>query len=47
MRRYPTAARLLAIAILGNSHPAYREKLLAYRAAQTEKVLGDILPPVE
>lgn len=38
-------AALLAIAILGNQHPAYRQKLEQFRQAQTEKVLGDILPP--
>ena len=40
-------AALLAIAILGNKYPVYREKLAAFRAAQTEKVLGDTLPPEE
>jgi 5-(carboxyamino)imidazole ribonucleotide mutase len=38
-------AALLAIAVLGNKYPDYREKLRAYRAAQTEKVLGDVVPP--
>ncbi|MCB8943305.1 MAG: 5-(carboxyamino)imidazole ribonucleotide mutase [Ardenticatenaceae bacterium] len=39
-------AALLAIAILGNKYPEYREKLEQFRQAQTEKVLGDKLPPV-
>ena len=38
-------AALLAISILGNQYPAYREKLYQFRQAQTEKVLGDTLPP--
>ncbi len=38
-------AALLAISILGNQHPEYREKLHQFRQAQTEKVLGDSLPP--
>lgn len=38
-------AALLAIAILGGKYPEYREKLREYRGAQTEKVLGDVLPP--
>jgi 5-(carboxyamino)imidazole ribonucleotide mutase len=38
-------AALLAVAILGNKYPEYREKLQAFRQAQTEKVLGDTLPP--
>ena len=33
-------AALLAAAILANSHPAIREALEAFRAAQTEKVLA-------
>lgn len=44
----PSGARnaaLLAVAILGNKYPEYREKLAAFRRAQTEKVLGDTLPP--
>jgi 5-(carboxyamino)imidazole ribonucleotide mutase len=36
-------AALLAIAILGNKYPEYREKLEQFRQAQTEKVLGDVL----
>jgi len=40
-------AALLAIAILGNQHPEYRQKLHDFRQAQTEKVLGDSLPPVQ
>jgi 5-(carboxyamino)imidazole ribonucleotide mutase len=38
-------AALLAIAILGNQYPEYREKLEQFRQAQTEKVLNDTLPP--
>ena len=38
-------AALLAISILGNQHPEYRQKLHDFRQAQTEKVLGDTLPP--
>jgi 5-(carboxyamino)imidazole ribonucleotide mutase len=38
-------AALLAISILGNKYPEYREKLRIFRAEQTEKVLGDRLPP--
>jgi 5-(carboxyamino)imidazole ribonucleotide mutase len=38
-------AALLAIAILGNKYPEYREKLEQFRRTQTEKVLGDTLPP--
>jgi 5-(carboxyamino)imidazole ribonucleotide mutase len=44
----PSGARnaaLLALAILGNKYPEYREKLEVFRQAQTEKVLGDALPP--
>ena len=37
-------AALLAIAILGNKYPEYREKLEQFRQVQTEKVLGDVLP---
>ncbi len=35
-----TNAALLAAAILGNKHPQYRERLEAFRARQTEQVLG-------
>jgi 5-(carboxyamino)imidazole ribonucleotide mutase len=35
-----TNAALLAAAILGNSHPAIREALDAFRAEQTRKVLA-------
>lgn len=38
-------AALLAIAILGNEFPQYRQKLIQFRQEQTEKVLGDELPP--
>lgn len=38
-------AALLAIAILGNKYPQYREALNSFRQAQTDKVLGDELPP--
>lgn len=37
-------AALLAIAILGNQHPEFRQKLHDFRQSQTEKVLGDTLP---
>lgn len=37
-------AALLAAAILGVSHPGIRESLRAYRAAQTQQVLSDVLP---
>lgn len=37
-------AALLAVEILGNKYPEYREKLEQFRQAQTEKVLGDVLP---
>ncbi len=37
-------AALLAVAILSNHRPELREKLRQYRAAQTEKVMKDILP---
>ena len=36
-------AALLAVAILGNSRPALREKLRRYRQEQTERVLGETL----
>ncbi|HZW06922.1 MAG TPA: 5-(carboxyamino)imidazole ribonucleotide mutase [Phycisphaerales bacterium] len=36
-----TNAALLAAAILGNKHPRFAEALIAYRAAQTDKVLRD------
>src|SRR6266702_2962179 len=36
-----TNAALLAIAILANSRPALKEKLLAFRAEQAEKVLKE------
>ena len=38
-------AALLAVAILGNKYPVYRQKLEAFRRAQTEQVLGATLPP--
>ena len=38
-------AALLAIAILGNTYPEYREKLVAFRRAETERVRGETLPP--
>jgi 5-(carboxyamino)imidazole ribonucleotide mutase len=37
-------AALLAIAILGNSNPALREKLGNYRREQTQKILKETLP---
>jgi 5-(carboxyamino)imidazole ribonucleotide mutase len=36
-----TNAALLAAAILGNSHPQIAKALIAFRAAQTDKVLAD------
>lgn len=39
-----TNAALLAIAILANTRPELREKLRAFRVAQSEKVLKDTLP---
>ncbi|MCB8966291.1 MAG: 5-(carboxyamino)imidazole ribonucleotide mutase [Chloroflexota bacterium] len=38
-------AALLAIAILGNKYPEYRAKLQAFRQAQQDAVLQDVLPP--
>jgi 5-(carboxyamino)imidazole ribonucleotide mutase len=38
-------AALLAIAIVGNTHPEYRKKLEQFRQNQTDKVLKDTLPP--
>jgi 5-(carboxyamino)imidazole ribonucleotide mutase len=40
-------AALLAIAILGNKYAPYRRALETFRAAQRDKVLGDVLPPPE
>jgi len=37
-------AALLAAAIVGNKHPEVRERLRAYRQAQTAAVEGDALP---
>lgn len=37
-------AALLAIAILGNQHPEYRQKLHDFRQSQAEKVQNDSLP---
>jgi 5-(carboxyamino)imidazole ribonucleotide mutase len=37
-------AALLAIAILGNNNPEFREKLHKFRQTQTAKVLSDKLP---
>ena len=37
-------AALLAVSILGNKYPEYREKQRAYRDEQTRKVLQDRLP---
>ena len=39
-----TNAALLAVAILGNSRPDLRARLVQFREAQTERVLGDRLP---
>jgi 5-(carboxyamino)imidazole ribonucleotide mutase len=38
-----TNAALLAVAILGNTNPDLREKLRAFRDAQTQRVLADEL----
>lgn len=40
-------AGLLAVAILGVHYPEWRQKLSAFRAAQTAKVLEDTLPGEE
>ncbi len=40
-------AALLAIAILGNKYPEYREKLTQFRQEQKEAVRHSILPPAE
>jgi len=37
-------AALLAVAMLANRHPEYKEKLRSYRAAQSRKVLEQTLP---
>jgi 5-(carboxyamino)imidazole ribonucleotide mutase len=37
-------AALLAIAILGNQDPEFRQKLREFRQSQTEKVQNDSLP---
>lgn len=37
-------AALLAVSILANKYPGYREKLHAFRAEQTQRVLADRLP---
>ncbi|MBI2433647.1 MAG: 5-(carboxyamino)imidazole ribonucleotide mutase [Candidatus Hydrogenedentes bacterium] len=37
-------AALLAAAILGNKYPEIRERLVAYREAQTKRVLEETLP---
>lgn len=39
-----TNAALLAVAILANSRPELRERLVKFREAQTERVLGERLP---
>ncbi|HEV8605327.1 MAG TPA: AIR carboxylase family protein, partial [Tepidisphaeraceae bacterium] len=39
-----TNAALLAIAILANTRPALREKLVGMRAEQAEKILKETLP---
>lgn len=40
-------AALLAIAILGNQHPEFRQKLYKFRQSQTETVLSSNLPPAK
>ncbi len=37
-------AALMAVAILANKHPEYRERLKAYRAAQAQKIREITLP---
>ncbi len=37
-------AALLAMAVLGNKYPQYREALVEFRQAQTDKVNCDVLP---
>lgn len=37
-------AALMAVSILGNKYPEYREKLRAYRVTQTETVMSSELP---
>ncbi|GMW00226.1 MAG: N5-carboxyaminoimidazole ribonucleotide mutase [Candidatus Hydrogenedentota bacterium] len=39
-----TNAALMAVSILGNKYPEYRQRLAAYRREQTDAVLGDSLP---
>jgi 5-(carboxyamino)imidazole ribonucleotide mutase len=39
-----TNAGLLAVAILANSRPLLRERLIQFREAQTERVLGERVP---
>jgi 5-(carboxyamino)imidazole ribonucleotide mutase len=39
-----TNAALLAVAILANGRPTLRARLQAFRQAQTERVLGEVLP---
>lgn len=39
-----TNAALLAIAILANKYPEYRQKLKDFRAAQARKILDTVLP---
>ena len=38
-------AALLAVAILGNTHPGYRAKLIAFRSARDAQVRKDAVPP--
>ncbi|GAB4159059.1 MAG: 5-(carboxyamino)imidazole ribonucleotide mutase [Candidatus Promineifilaceae bacterium] len=40
-------AALLAVAILGNKYPVYRQKLKQLRVQQTEQVRQAVLPPAE
>jgi len=39
-----TNAGLLAISILANKYPDYRDKLKAYRESQAQKILNTVLP---
>lgn len=38
-------AALLAVAILGNKYPIYREKLVQFRTERAQQVLQDTMPP--
>jgi 5-(carboxyamino)imidazole ribonucleotide mutase len=40
-----TNAALLAVAILANSRPELRQKLVQFRAEQSQKIAQETLPP--